>query len=75
MVVQKIKENCPSFDIQATFQKKVGSVLPGKLSWCKFYQNYLKCFQFKSDFFGNFLLIQYVYSHCQISHLKSNVSN
>jgi len=30
MVVQKIKENCPLFDIQATFQEKVGSVLRGK---------------------------------------------
>jgi hypothetical protein len=47
----------------------------GQVSWWKFYQNYLKCFQCKFDYFGNFLLIQYVYSHCQISHLKSNVSN
>jgi hypothetical protein len=28
VVVQKIKENCPLFDIQVAVQEKVGSVLP-----------------------------------------------
>jgi hypothetical protein len=30
MVVQIMKENCPLFDMQATVQEIVGSVLPGK---------------------------------------------